>query len=63
MELKPCPFCGGVAEVQDITRHIENNSIVVRCSRCGVSTKPFNDNRLPLALEAWNRRADNADKN
>ena len=56
-ELKPCPFCGGKAEIVEVTRHVTNNRIVVKCSRCGASTRTFSDNKSEYAIDAWERRA------
>lgn len=58
--LKPCPFCGGEADIYSI-----NGKKQVRCKRCRCRTprmsrsdwfpKPEKDN-TELAVEAWNRR-------
>ena len=55
-ELKPCPFCGGHANIVTVTRHIKNNLIVVKCDLCGASTKTFSENKEETATFAWNRR-------
>ena len=47
-KLKPCPFCGGEAEVLD---HI---NYYVGCSNCGVSTKGYG--KEIKAVTAWNTR-------
>ena len=59
-ELKPCPFCGGKAE-------IEHNEILtlmfsyVVCRNCGAKTGEYRVNSTyssdEKAIEAWNRRA------
>ena len=59
MNILPCPFCGGSAEIREVTRHIENNLIVVKCTRCGASTKTFSEHRPESAIDAWNRRIKN----
>lgn len=58
-ELKRCPFCGGPAEIIMVTRHIDNNLIVVRCTRCMASTKTFSEHKPEYAIEAWNVRVGN----
>lgn len=69
-KLKPCPFCGGKANVgvDDF-----NNKYLVMCGECGVMmgisleigveiingwTAEFES--VELAIENWNRRAENA---
>ena len=64
-KLKPCPFCGGKAELYHDTKHgsLSVYSHVVCTNRkCGVSgawiiesTRYASDDR---AIEAWNRRAE-----
>ena len=57
-ELKPCPFCGGEANIaynakrkDAYGRDIEGTAIC--CENCG-ATIFYRSNRL--AIEAWNRR-------
>ena len=47
-KLKPCPFCGGEAEVEG------ERIFWVSCQKCWVETSSFNT--LEEAIEAWNRR-------
>ena len=65
-ELKPCPFCGGIADVRYIKRKMRyrlfnfmdiTHYAYVKCKICGATTavKETREN----AIEAWNRRADN----
>ena len=66
--LKPCPFCGGQAEVREETRPDPPASYgvyLVKCPRCGARTRDFiNDgsygekHSISDAAEAWNRRAE-----
>lgn len=59
-ELKPCPFCGGKAELSDAGYKCKDGKkrFVVRCSKCGTSRcvkpKPINQ-----AAADWNERAEN----
>lgn len=63
-KLKPCPFCGGKAEIKDtVMGYVRDSVIWPECQKCGC--------RLPKiyvkasycandkAVEAWNRRANN----
>lgn len=62
--LKPCPFCGGEAEIHNCA-NLENESLAlffsgksgVHCKHCGVATQPFPNKEA--AIEGWNRRCDN----
>lgn len=51
-QLKPCPFCGGKAELRCFM-----NFFWVKCIKCEVSTdaKPS----LEKTIKAWNRRTNN----
>lgn len=58
-ELKPCPFCGGIAELGEVYYRARNKScVIVKCLGCGVSTKlfPYTDKGQTSAEIAWNRR-------
>jgi len=63
-ELKPCPFCGGYAELRRYT-HGSKTSYTVRCrNKCVVTCGTVVDGKwkptsMTKALEKWNRRADN----
>lgn len=69
IELKPCPFCGGEAELRatwiDKNRDIEKAiDKYVRCSRCFAQTWQYSTrdnertgvNAADSAIQAWNRR-------
>lgn len=52
IKLKPCPFCGGKAELfQDYM-----GWYVIECTACGNGTLHFANS--DGAVNAWNRRAD-----
>ena len=51
-ELKPCPFCGGKAELS--YRYLFECFWVV-CEQCGTESAAFGTE--DGAIEAWNRRA------
>lgn len=57
-ELKPCPFCGGEAELR-----INHCAAYVECKECEASTEHILDSPLycakDKAVEAWNRRTEN----
>lgn len=65
-KLKPCPFCGGEAELQYGGRGDRESAGMsfVRCKGCCAIGKKFEVSRKyssdEEAIEAWNRRADNA---
>ena len=57
-ELKPCPFCGGEAELK-----INYCAAYIKCKVCDVSTKHILESPIycakDKAVEAWNGRTDN----
>ena len=61
MELKPCPFCGGEAELRE-ERGLTRTLFFVSCENdnCGVVVETRNSvsSTKVGAIEAWNRRAD-----
>lgn len=50
--LKPCPLCGGEAELIDTVR----GTHLIICKNCGLETQNYID-KCNL-IEAWNRRID-----
>ena len=38
IELMPCPFCGGKAEIRDCLCYLDN-AVLIRCSKCFVKTE------------------------
>ena len=57
-ELKPCPFCGGEAEIKKTTQCLtEAYSVVCKDKGCrGHAVKPLRDKEA--AIVAWNRRGE-----
>ncbi len=51
MELKPCPFCGGPAEVEVPTS--AGSWFLAGCQRCSANTE---GNSRARAIKTWNRR-------
>ena len=54
IKLKPCPFCGGEARIF----YIYPYRWMVQCIVCGSGTLHLSSQ--DTAINAWNRRADNA---
>ena len=58
IKLKPCPFCGGKASLND-----NSSCSYVHCEKCGATGESFNMSKKyssdEKAAEAWNRRVDN----
>lgn len=63
-ELKPCPFCGGEAEMikhsfwNERKHSYSDRTYSIKCCGCSVETYPFYDTK-EKATESWNRRANN----
>ena len=62
-ELKPCPFCGGYADLfvstndnlfVPIDEWVGLNYHSVRCHKCGCGTGLYRN--IDMAIAAWNRR-------
>ena len=56
-KLLPCPFCGSEAAECDIKQPFANGWVGCQRCRCFMD---FVKNGKPLAIAAWNRRADAA---
>lgn len=54
-ELKPCPFCGGKAEIITL---MGVNAKYIQCENCRISTEVSGEEKI--LIELWNRRIDNA---
>lgn len=51
-ELKPCPFCGGKAEISLLL-----SNYGVACTSCMGAIFPAKEQTREEAIKAWNRRA------
>lgn len=62
-KLKPCPFCGGKAQLDNIDNGNNGWWYSVVCSkpmcRCGVFNTDYSYYNVKDATEAWNRRENN----
>lgn len=62
-ELKPCPFCGGDAKLvrreQKYGFYPSGGTYYIHCKNCLMTTQPRC--KKEYVIEAWNRRADNAE--
>lgn len=62
-ELKPCPFCGGEANL--IKRKLKTGfypsggTYYVHCKVCLITTQP--KRKAENVIDDWNRRVDNAE--
>lgn len=56
-ELKPCPFCNGVAELEERKLHAweHGGAFAVRCSQCRMGDEGFYFSEA--AVNKWNTRA------
>lgn len=71
IELKPCPFCGGKANIGygRIASHEAIVTITALCCNCHIGIFKYRSKENEWntfqteeeAIEAWNRRADNVD--
>ena len=59
-DLKPCPFCGGEAELrhyEDFTKDFSSvYKFYVECNECEAQTKPIAN--VENAVSAWNTRCE-----
>lgn len=73
--LKPCPLCGGEAEVARLTQGPEELTAVIKCTDCGLTLEWETKIKKSVSrsgkhvmevglnpIEAWNRRAANCDE-
>jgi hypothetical protein len=63
-ELKPCPFCGGEADIRHEHRWISGmnggySGTYIVCKKCCCRTCTYDWEDEDQMYEAWNRRVDN----
>lgn len=63
-KLKPCPFCGGEAEVFE---EKGGEVVSIACSKCGCGTAYMSgasstEKKIEIATQDWNRRANDERK-
>ncbi|MBQ6232824.1 MAG: Lar family restriction alleviation protein [Clostridia bacterium] len=54
-KLKPCPFCGGEAVLEDCGPYYGEGRFFVRCSKCDIVQEHLWATKQ-TAIKAWNRR-------
>ena len=59
-DLKPCPFCGGNANIIAYPEFDPKRKVYVQCEKCGISTRMKDTPKE--AFEAWNRRVERTAK-
>ena len=58
-KLKPCPFCGGNAELESsYADYVGSRLHKIVCKVCGCQTNY--EHPMQKAIDVWNRRAENA---
>lgn len=57
IKLKPCPFCGAEAVMDTIKPHYYEGETFIECTGCTCAIAEKTEHE---AIEAWNRRVDNA---
>jgi Lar family restriction alleviation protein len=58
-KLKPCPFCGGDAEVHITEKSEPAHYCEIVCTSCGARTARHLDYLINVATYEWNRRKTN----
>ena len=64
IKLKPCPFCGGKAQIRVIKRIVNNTACELEyraeCTNpmCGIEPRTYGYRSRLFASVNWNRRAD-----
>lgn len=57
-ELKPCPFCGGKANLEHDIMQYNGTPFEVYCENCGAKRNDYNEED---AIEGWNSRTNGKD--
>ena len=52
-ELKPCPFCGGKADIMQYWKDFKTNRYIVKCIKCGAQTDDGVKEHISIL---WNTR-------
>lgn len=60
-ELLPCPFCGGLGEIQHTEDYNEEWRHWIMCKGCAASTH-WGYDTVAEAIAAWNQRNKEAEK-
>ena len=53
-KLKPCPFCGGEAVLEDLGQYEAPRRYFVRCSKCEIAQENLWATKQ-TAIKRWNR--------
>ena len=56
-DLKPCPFCGGEAEIERIGT--PRQSMIIACTDCGARVESGDVLSIKPEYWRWNKRANN----
>ena len=70
--LRPCPYCGGQAQIYNYSAAFQENGSYIQCGSCGARSRKFTyvpyrlfitesqmrDTSLILSANAWNRKPD-----
>lgn len=57
-KLKPCPFCGGKAQIHKCYHYGLGYEYWVECTVCEIRTPGGIDNKESYEVKLWNRRKD-----
>ena len=60
-ELKPCPFCGGEAEIRRWHVFGRKCHVTVQCKKCKANSGDWHNKKR--AIDGWNRRTNDGKLN